>query len=114
MINGNIICTFDHKIAAGPYVSLNPGYYQLTFVIQLIEPGEHSEDILTLRAARNWGEEIWIEESFSKEDFDENGILKVGWRELISDNYNGVEFQVFPNQGTKVKVDEIYYQKLPR
>lgn len=109
---GQVILTSDTPLEHGPYVSFNKGTYRITYVFELLETYDMEEDILMLRITWNNGLNEWKQKNYSKADFDEQGLLTAEFDVGAWDRFSGIEFKAYCNQGTSIRIKQIYYQRL--
>lgn len=99
------------SIIHGPWVTVYRGIIKVDYDLDLLDTDISDEEVATLRISSGGGSEIIKEIIVKKSDFDENGHYIASLSNYISDS-EGVEFLLFANGETKLKLNSLTYGKV--
>lgn len=102
----------DKSLIYGPYLTIKKGHLRVEYDLELIDSTITQGKVATARVSFESGRTVWKEVDIPLEAFDENGEYKLIIDTLIWGNRSGIEFLLFADDGTILKVKDINYGKI--
>lgn len=94
----------------GPYLTLSPGKYQVTFTLELLDSAGETEKLGTCDVSSNGGRAL-AAQTLSKADFSNGNSQQITLDfETGEKDLTGVEFRLYVEPGVQFRVTDISYQ----
>ena len=94
----------------GPYLTLSPGQYQVTFTLELLDSAGETEKLGTCDVSSNGGRAL-AAQTLSKADFSNGNSQQITLDfETGEKDLTGVEFRLYVEPGVQFRVTDISYQ----
>lgn len=106
-----IIAGSKKSLIHGPWMTLYAGVFKVNYDLELLETEISDGEVATLKLTSYNGRNTISEVTVNKADFDENGHFIVSLDIYIPDSV-GVEFMLVANSNTKLKLNELTYEKI--